>query len=230
MTDEAISENQDIEPIAEEQTQDAPPENVETAPERTFTQTEAGQLAARVKREAYERGMRDAQAAHQSEISQASQGSETEDERINRLVDQRAEHLARKEVGKKIAGEFLGKMETAKEKYPDIENMVEELRLVSDEHAHIIPWLNGLENTADVLAELYENPSKFASILGLAQNLPHTLPRELHKLSVAIKRNAEAKKIPIPNEPLSQIKPSSGKTDSGDMTISDRRKQSWARG
>jgi hypothetical protein len=232
MTDEiAINEveNQQNQPLESET------EIVETQPvaEKMLKQSEVNKIAARTKHEAYEKGMRDARAEHERQRQaqpESTMGgmSQMSEDGIRRLIEQEAEKRAHMAIAQKIAGEFQGKMEGAKIKYADFDDVVSDLDLPSI--PHLVQWANDLDNTGDIIYDIAKNPSKFANILTLSATAPHLAQKELRKLSDSIKRNEEAKGSQNARDPLSQLKPSTNMTDTGALTVKELRNQPWLRG
>lgn len=151
------------------------------------------------------------------------------EDRVRELVNQESERLSNEAVANRIANDFQNKITAAKEKYPDIDQAIEKLNLPSIPHLAV--WANSLDNTADVMYEISQHPSKFANLLTLAQQSPHLAVMEMQKLSESIKKNQQdADQHKQANEPLNQIKPSPTGSDNGTMSIADYKKQDWLRG
>lgn len=126
------------------------------------------------------------------------------------------------EQANRTAQEFLGKLNTASDLYPDFKDTVSKLPFSSI--SHVVGLANESENTAEVMYELAKNPLKMANINSLAQLNPDLARTEMNKLAASIKLNAEAKNAKLPNSPLTQIKSSPVNTDSGSMSVKDFRK------
>jgi|SRR5580658_439419 hypothetical protein len=208
--------------------------------EKTFRQDELDQIVKtrmeHARQQGYElakRELESSQLAEQQSVvnPQAHELAQPiEDEKIRKLILQEAQRMSDQAVANKIVTEFVGKLETGKQKYNDIEDSVRKLDLAGNNH-DIVPWLNGLENTADVIHALAKSPEKYANVLMLAAKSPALVPEALFKLSNSIKQNQEAQNAPIPNEPLGQIKPSTAGLDSGtNYSVRDWRKKSWLKG
>lgn len=134
------------------------------------------------------------------------------------------------EQAQKVAKEYLGKVNAAKEKYPDFDTKVGALQV--EKIPSIVHLANSVSNTAEVMYDLAENPQKLASILQFANDPStyHLAQIAITKLSDSIQMNESAKSQPSINPPLSQVKSSSAATDNGKSTIRDLRRQSWLRG
>lgn len=217
--------------VGQEQVQ-APAIAQENPQEKLLKQSEVNEIVGLVRKEAAERGRREALAELQKTQTvnedQGSRGLDLNDERIRKIVSEENEKAANQAVANKIAMDFTQKMLSAKSKYPDFEQVVSQLDL--PRVPEIVHWTNSLDNTADVMYDIAKNPSKFANILMLTQAAPHLAQAELQKLSSSIKKNQEAQAQAQPKEPLSQIKASSAGTDNGKMTLQDYKNADWLRG
>jgi hypothetical protein len=200
--------------------------------EKLFTQAELekriADTRAKTRDHYYAQGKQDALSAYgKQDVSQQSLGgiAQQSPEEIEKIVEQKIKERSQQEAANHIAQDFIGKMQTGKDKYSDFEETVASLNLPA--HPHVIYWANSLDNTVDVVYDIAKNPEKFASILMLAQTAPELARRKMLELSSSIKKNAEASKQPHVNEPLSQLRPSTMGTDNGSMTVRDLRRQSW---
>ena len=199
--------------------------------EKLFTQSELDKIVGRNREEFrdkyYNQGKQDALSDYNRQSNQQNLGgiAQQSPEEIERIVEQKIKERSQAEAANTIAQDFIGKMQTGKDKYSDFEETVASLNLPA--HPHVIYWANSLDNTVDVVYDIAKHPEKFASILMLAQTAPELARRKMQELSQSITKNAEASKQPHVNEPLSQLKPSTIGTDNGSMTVRDLRRQSW---
>lgn len=137
-----------------------------------------------------------------------------QDEHLNkRLGDlqQQAQQEVLNQEATRISNSFTNKFESAKRKYDDFEtevgkNAADEfgkftnvVRLISD---HVS------ENSEDVIYELGKSGSKLASLEICASQDPQKALKDINKLIKSIKQNEEAKNLRVPNQPLSQNRPS----------------------
>jgi len=211
----------------------AEPQQASASQEKMLKQSEVNELVGKLKRESYERGLKDGsvkQPEYTPPPSQASTSDPVADERVRQIIRDETEKQTQLALAQKVANEFTQKIIAAKDsnKYPDFEEKVMQLNLPSI--PHIVGWANSLDNTADVLYDIAKDPVKFANVLMLSQTSPHLAVQQLQKLSNSIKENEAAAKQPTAAEPLSQLKPSTTGTDNGSMSIRDYRKQSWLKG
>ena len=95
-----------------------------------------------------------------------------------------------------------------------------------ERHPELILWSNSLDNTADVIADIADHPTKMANILMLAKSgLQHLAQQEFTKLSVSIKANQAAQKQPVANAPLTKVNASNiGSVDDSQLSVADFRK------
>jgi len=124
-----------------------------------------------------------------------------------------------------LANDYMGKLQAAKDKYPDLEKRRDEL----GELATLVPYINETDNVAGVTQHLLDNGHNVASLLVLSHTSPNFLRRELKKLADSIKLNEDARTRQYPNEPLSSVTPSIPK-DSDSGSIEALKRQSWLRG
>jgi|SRR5579859_75344 hypothetical protein len=184
----------------------------------------------RAKREFEERQVQNASSEQSQSQPASSIGGIVQQtpEQIRQMIYEEARRLAADATAEKIVQDYEGKVAQTKEKYPDAAEKIDKLKL--DRHPNLVMWLNGMDNTGDVLKDIAENPEKVAQILMLASSgLTEAAQDALLRISASIKANEEAKKQPQAPDPLGQIKPSAISTDNGSLSVSDFRKQSWLR-
>jgi hypothetical protein len=208
---------------------DATPSTDNQASEKLVPQHVVDKVVGTRVKEAYERAKRDAIAEMQKTSQPAnhteSMGGMTQlsPEQLEQKIQEVAWKMSQQAVANKIAQDFEGKIEAAKKDDPQFDEAYRKLNL--ERHPELILWTNGLDNTAKVIKDIADNPTKLSQILMLAQSgFPQLAQQELTKLSASIKANEAAQKQPEANEPLSQIKPSNVGVDNGAMTVSDFRK------
>ncbi len=142
---------------------------------------------------------------------------------------ERQMHEMYRKQGEKVAQDFISKIESNKERLPGIDKAVKELAL--DKVPHIIHLLNEVDNTADVLNDIRNNPQKLATLDYFFSKHGYDLARsEMQKLSQSLKANEAAAHVKTAQKPLSQIQASTVGTDNGSMTIRDYKKQPWLKG
>jgi hypothetical protein len=220
------------------------PSVVEDATEKMVKQSDVDKAVKHAKHVAYEQGRRESLMQLQSQqpennpiaptANNAQQPSNlggmqgmTQDE-VKRMIAEHEQNQAQQYHAHQIANEFLAKLESGKDKYPDFDKTIESLELSTI--PQVVQLANTVDNTSDVMYELGKNPHKVAGLLSLSQLGNGRLAiLEMKRLSDSIKQNQQASQQPIPPEPLSQLKPSNVGTDSGVPSIRDLRKQSYLR-
>ena len=188
--------------------------------EKMLKQSEVNDLVGRVRKEAREDGY------NKAKLETEKTGNVTPDQ-IRQLVNEQADQKAREYAANQLINEFGGKMVAAKERYPDFDQVVGKVNF--EKAATLIPWINSLDNSADVMYDIAKHPAKFASLINL-RDQPALALEELKNLSSSISRNKKSQELPAIDEPLDKIKPSTSGIDSGSMTIRDYKKQSWLKG
>lgn len=202
--------------------------------EKVLKQSEVDKIVGNVKRETLEKARREYESKMQMAQTPPATQSYNEnqvsmpEEQLRRMINEEAQKQANYAAANRVAQEFISKLEATKSKYPDFEEKVSALNLPSI--PQIVGIANSMDNTGDIMYEIANNPSKFASVMVLAHTAPHLAEAELRRLSDSIKKNEAAAKQPTANEPLSQVKPSITGTDNGSSSVRDLRKQSWLRG
>src|ERR1700722_4719201 len=179
-----------------------------SSPEKTFSQSQLNEIVGRTREEArksgYNRAKQEAeignvqgtqqQQATQQQSTQTQQSSfggvtQLTSQQIDELVDKRVTAKANEEYAKRLINDFTGKLELAKGNHNDFDDVIQALNL--PQHPHLVGWANGLENCAEVLYDLGNNPSKYANILMLSQTAPQLALREMQKLSDSITSNVK---------------------------------------
>lgn len=127
---------------------------------------------------------------------------------------------------------FMNRINAAKDKHPDLVQKLQDMGI--EQVPQLVPLLNSVDNTADAIADLAENPHKIGTILSLMRESPHLAAQAVKRLSKSITDNDKAMQsmnsVANTKEPLSQVTASnvSGGAD-GQMSVKDFRKQSWMR-
>jgi hypothetical protein len=197
--------------------------------EKLFKQSEVNDIVGRAKHEAVERFKRaDQHAAHQQQNAGMSQDEirRITAEETTRLRDEwvrEAQKQAQQQEAEKVAGEFFSKLNSGKEKYQDFDSVVGDLEF--RQIPHIVQLATMVDNTSDVMYELAKQPAKIANIQALVAISPQLAYKEMKRLSDSIKENQAVSNVKIPNEPLSQLRPSIASADNGAMAVRDYRKK-----
>jgi hypothetical protein len=218
--------------------------STEVSSEKMIPQSQVDSLVGRVRKETRERMESEFQQRKPAEIQQpnpqqssASIGNEDVRKIIGEeMQKQRDEIFKQSQIAEanKIAHEFMSKIDAGKSEYSDFDETLSNIPL--EKIPHIVQLAAGVDNTAGVMYELAQNPTKISSIYsllaidfeaqksGINSNLAR---KEIQKLSESIRLNKEAKQAKTSNAPLSQLKSSLVGLDNGSddsKTVSDFRK------
>jgi hypothetical protein len=240
---ESISQP-DISSQAQGQAQTAP---VSAPEERTFKQSELNEIVKRAKYGAVEDYKRlqseQPQYASQKHGDNASQTPQNQqfqpsnvpqESDIRRLAAEEANNYYSKLVqearnsedqqnAKRIADNYMAKVSAGKGKYADFDSVVGDPRSYG-RFPNVVGILGTqVENAADVLYEMAKNPYKLVELENMARDYPDIAIKQAQRLSDSIRDNETAGKIKLPNEPLSQMRPSNTGTDNGVMGVKDYR-------
>lgn len=217
-------------------------QSTEAAPvvqEKMIPQSQVSKIAAREARQAAEKTRNEMMAEFERQrISQDTQTPPEQNmggmpqvspDQMEQLVYQAAHRMSTKMTADKMAADFETKIKAEIEQDPDFGDLYDSLNI--SQHPELVIWMNGMDNSAKVVKDLANNPSKFANILMLAKsNMPALAQRELNKLSDSIKVNQAAQAQPKAKEPLDQLSPSSIGIGNGELSVSDFMKMDWLKG
>lgn len=209
--------------------------------ERTFKQQEVSEIVKRAKYDAVEsfRKMQTDQPQYlqqkYGEANVAQQPSQLPDEHFRKIAAEEAhKHLdnVRKEAYQKNQDEnaqrtvtnFFNKISAGKEKYKDFDSMTGDVQLAR--FPNVVQLMaDHVDNAGDVYYELGKDRIKMANLEQLAVMSQQDAIVQVRRLSQSIKDNEAASKVRMPNEPLSQLRPSNTGTDNGAMSVTDYRKK-----
>lgn len=218
---------------------------VQASDERVFKQSEVNEIVKRAKNDTEERVKRiyseqpdyaarkygDLTPSHQTRETQ--QSSLTEDqarkiaaEEAQRLHDQRtneARTRSETDAAQRIVGTFWNKLEAGRAKFKDFDSVTSDIEYA--QFPNVVHVLSELDNADEVMYELGKNPMNLASLELLASKSLKKGVLQAQRLSQSIKDNNAAGKVKVPNEPLTQLRPTNLGTDNGVMSVSDFRKK-----
>jgi len=206
----------------------------EKTEEKLLRQSEVNAIVGREKQNAYAKAKKEFDAAQgfkhfdtpiQNNATNNENSYVRDDEKIRQIIQQEATKQSQMMEADRVAQEFCGKLSAAQSKYSDFNESVAKLGIAEPHMVHLVPLINSLDNSADVLYDLSKNPNKFSTFLNLSHAAPHLAIDHLNKLSASIKQNQINANEPMANEPLSQITPTNKGGDSGSPTISDLMKK-----
>jgi len=110
-----------------------------------------------------------------------------------------------------LANDFMGKISSANDAYPDLAKRVDEIGDLDQ----LIYYINETDAVPGIVDDLLNNGHKVAALFTLADKSPAMLRKELKKMADSIKNNESAKNRPHINEPLRQPTYSNNTLDSG---------------
>jgi len=216
----------------------APAQESRAPDERLFRQNEVSDIVKRAKREAVESFQRkmheqpdyvqqkygDAPFNRREQpslgIDEIRKLAAEEASRHMESVKRDAEQQYNQQMAKQIIEKFTAKLNLAKQKYQDFDTVTEGMQLGN--FPNLIQLVaDHLDNAEDVLYELGKDRTKMVMLEGLCASSPSDALIQARRLANSIKVNEDASRQRMPNEPLSQLKPSNQGTGSGPMTVKD---------
>jgi len=219
---------------------------VEQPAEKMLSQSEVNKIVARQKQQAAEKARRKAEQEFQGMMEQQNAQPTLEQqpnvaephvdpdalyqqiqERFNSEMQQRQ---LEQEMST-VADNYLSKMAGGKEIYDDFDEVTGNFEPAA--FPQLVYLVSGIDNAADVVYELANNPSKLVTIDTLAQRSPKAAQAELQKLSRSISENRAAQSDQANSfapAPLDRVNPSRNTGNNAKMGISDLRNQPWLRG
>lgn len=145
---------------------------------------------------------------------------------------QESQRNAEEQNAQRIASEFFTKVGSGDGGIQSFEKLLNDTGLDLRSIPYHVQLANMVENTRDVMVELVNNPSKIGAIQNLididirAGRQPKLALAEMKKLSDSIKMNQKAANYQSPNEPLSQMRPSTtGTGNQGALSVSDYKRK-----
>lgn len=239
MTDELESIEQAVSPEVQDTAQGEPVNDM-------LSKDTVSKIVERERQKAFEKGKREAimelqqQQSGQSEsvqqapqqIQQQSQGlggmQQLGADDIERMIAEKAPQMFHDHINQMknehLVNGFVSKMQAAEQKYPGINEKLNDLDYSS--LLPIVEMANNMENTADIMKELVDNPMKMGNLLTLQYTQPRLAQKAMMDLSNSIKTNQDAlQQEAQARDPMSQLKPSSSAgMDNGTMSVADFRK------
>lgn len=216
------------------------------ADDRVFRQSEVNDIVKKVKHEAVEGYKRlqseQPQYVQQKEAgrseqpyqsSQAPNANVISEQEIRRLTSdemqrerdrwmQEAKTKSQEDEAKRTVQDFWNKTAPGKEKYQDFDKVTGDIEYAR--FPNVVQLLaRHVENSHDILYELGKDRIKMANLETLAAMSPRDAIIQAQRLSQSIKDNEAAKQVRVPNQPLSQLRPSNTGTDNGVMSVKDYR-------
>lgn len=198
------------------------------ASERLFSQSELNDIVKRAKNEAVDR---DRRAREQSSydtgsVSQSHATVDRNEDAIRKIVaeetqrqrevfEQQTRQRTEQEQAQNIVNKFWNKVSTGKDKYQDFEKVTGDIEYARFPNT-VQLLADHIDNASDVLYELGKDRFKMAQLESLSYLSPRDAIIQAQRLANSIKENEEAAKVKLPNEPLSQMRPSTTGLGSSD--------------
>lgn len=238
---DAITSSSGVTQGTQQQASQAP---VHTSDERTFRQSEVSEIVKRAKLDAvdgFKRLQTEQPSYFQQKYGEANQqqpytqppAGNTPENEIRRMAAEEAQRLrdtwvqeartkSEADQAQRIVQNFQNKVNPGREKYPDFDKVTGNMNMAR--FPNVVQLLGEyIENSGDVLYELGKDRIKLANLEQLAQMSPDDAIVQAQRLSQSLKDNEAATKVRMPNEPLSQLRPSNTGTDNGAMSVKDFR-------
>jgi hypothetical protein len=135
---------------------------------------------------------------------------------------QEAQSKSEADNAQRIVQNFWNKISPGKEKYQDFDKVTGDIEY--SRFPNVVQLLaDYIDNSHDVVYELGKDRIKMANLEQLAYMSPKDAIVHAQRLSQSLKDNETAGKVRVPNEPLSQMRPSNTGTDNGVMSVKDYR-------
>ena len=208
--------------------------------ERSFRQSEVNEIVKRAKNDAVDTYKRlhaeqpayaqqkygDSNTVNNSNFSEENYRKIAAEEAKRHFEEVRQDALqqSQNESAKRTVQNFFAKTVKGREKYQDFDQVTGDVDL--GRFPNVVQLLGEyIDNSDDVFYELGKDRIKLANLEMLAERSPNDAISHAKRLSQSIKDNYSASKTRFPNEPLSQLKPSTTGTDSGALSVGDYRKK-----
>jgi hypothetical protein len=147
-----------------------------------------------------------------------------EAQRLRDQWQQDSQQESQKADAQRTVQEFWNKVSTGRDTYQDFDAVVGDIEY--PRFPNVVQLLAGyVDNSADILYELGKDRIKMANLESLAERSPRDAVIQAQRLSQSIKDNRDAQKTRLPNQPLSQMRPSNTGTDNGAMSVKDYRRK-----
>lgn len=131
-----------------------------------------------------------------------------------------AQQAGARQEADRLLQELQNKSQVGRQKYSDFDDKLKEIGYF-ESASEILPLLNAVDNTADLMYDLAQNPTKISNILAWVNRNPTIAYNEIKKLSNSIKANEAGKNTQLSPEPFSQLKSSNVGMDNGAQTLAD---------
>lgn len=195
-------------------------ESQQASRERLFSQSELDVIVKRAKNEAVDRDRRAREQTSYGDVSQRMDHAPNDrnEDAIRKIVaeetqrqreafEQQTRQRTEQEQAQNIVNKFWNKISVGKEKYQDFEKVTGDIEYARFPNT-VQLLADHIDNASDVLYELGKDRFKMAQLESLSYLSPRDAVIQAQRLANSIKENEEASKMKLPNEPLSQMRPS----------------------
>jgi hypothetical protein len=228
-----VSTVQESNPVAETTVSAVEPSSskpAEVIEEKTLPQSVVNKLIGEVKHSAYEKAKKElAQQNIQANQQVTNDGKllQLTQDQFNQLAEQYASQKEHERNAINAATNIYTKIEEAKKKYENYDQVVSYEKLnkyaLQDAYKPFFYVLSECKKAGDIIYHLEQNPLMFDNFVRLAKNNPEGARFELSRFEASLDINEKAKSQTLPNDPLSQVTPSSTSMDNGGISVSDFR-------
>ncbi len=238
MTDSLETDLQDIEPVE--------PAMNDGVAEDALDKATVSKIIARERAKAYEKGKQEALIMQQQQEQQTpvqtapqpatqtfggmAQAPQVSPDDIQKMIAEHVPHYLQAQAdeyrNKQFVDSFVSKMQAAEQKYPGLEKKLEDLDFNGEGTRKLVQMANNLDNTADIMNELVENPEKMGVLLNLIHEQPKLAQQRMSSIGQSIKANQEAlEQTQSAQEPIRQLKSSiNAGVDDHNLSVKDLKK------
>lgn len=186
--------------------------------EKFLSQSEVNTLIANEKKRAYQRGIEEAAKTSNHQANDASVNADAykglDQNQIRELVQsewqsitekqrQEAERQHWQSVASKMISDFQQKSEEAKKHIADYDDVMRNVDFMNT--PGLFASASQLDNSAEVLYHLANNPRDIPALEALTQSMPGAASAELKRISDRLKQNRNAKNLPQAPNPIGRI-------------------------
>jgi len=220
--------------------------------EKLFTRDELAKIVAHQSSQAAENAKREAEAKYQRDLESAIQAKQQQrnaeiprdvdtdaiyqriQERFNQdMREQHEKHQleAHRAEMTRAADSYHSKIAQGKTAYQDFDEVTKDFDPAA--FPQLMYLVAGMENAADIVYDLSNNPLKLAGLDRLAEKNPRQAQAALVSLAQSISTNKQAHSDAQSQniaEPLDRLQPSRVSGSNGKMSVKDLQNQPWLRG
>ena len=224
MTDSLETDFQDIEPVEPATNDGVAEELLDRATVSKIVARERAKARAKAFEEMKQEALMQQQPEQQSPAQSAPQPAtqtfggipqspQVSPDDIQKMIAEHVPHYLQAQAdeyrNKQFVDSFVGKMQAAEQKYPGLEQKLENLDFNGEGTRKLVQMANNLDNTADIMNELIDNPEKMGVLLNLIHEQPKLAQQRMSSIGQSIKSNQQAlEQAQSAQEPIGQLKSS----------------------